>query len=156
MATRMSKKAAFSIEDKTAVPPDCPVLQPGGACPADEFQDSKTPTPDDLVRDRKINVLLTSHHTLSEQIAELALAQQGVNTRLKDGDAKMTLLAQELAKNTEVTTEVRDLVTAFKGGFKIAGWFGTGLKWIAGIAAAFLSIYTAFYAVTHGGKLPGQ
>lgn len=154
MATK--KRPAFSIDSKPDLPPDCPVLQPGGSCPADEFQDSKAPTPEDLVRDRKINVLLTSHHALSEQIAELSLAQQGVNTRLKDGDAKMTLLAEELAKNTEVTTEVRDLVAAFKGGFKMAGWFGTGIKWVAGIAAAFVSIYTAFYAVTHGGKLPGQ
>lgn len=144
----------------STLPPDCPVLQPGGVCPADEHASGPgpgpEPTPDDVLRDRKIGVLLTSHHTLSAQIAELALAQQGVEARLREGDGRMTELATELAKNTEVTTEVRDLVAAFKGGFKLAGWFGTGMKWLAGLAAAGVSIYTAFYAATHGGKLPGQ
>lgn len=145
------------------LPPDSPVLQPGGTRPADEHAPSEPPTPDNVLRDRKIAVLLDSHHMLSMQIAELTHAQQGVDSKLRDGDKRMgalttevSALTVEMAKNTEVTTEVRDLVAAFKGGFKVAGWFGTGLKWCAGIAAAIASLYAAWQAIVHGGKLPGQ
>jgi hypothetical protein len=55
-----------------------------------------------------------------------------------------------------VTHEVRDLLTAFKGGFKVLGWLGTGLKWVGGIALACTTIYTALYMATHGGQLPSD
>jgi hypothetical protein len=63
-------------------------------------------------------------------------------------------IERELKANTEVTAEVRDLLTTVKGGFKVLGWLGHGGKWMGMIAGAAVSIYTLVYALTHGGRLP--
>ena len=104
----------------------------------------------------QVRVLLQHSETLAEQIADLTITQQAAADRLAKGDARMGRLEIGLAENTAVTHEVRDLLTAFKGGFRVLGWLGTGLKWVSGIAIACTTIYTALYMATHGGTLPGD
>lgn len=48
----------------------------------------------------------------------------------------------------EDTRELLDLFRAAKGGFKVMGWMGEGLKWVGIVAAALTSIWVAF----HSGK----
>lgn len=83
---------------------------------------------------------------------------QAIEQRLANGDRRMTLMQGELTQNTLVTTEVRELLEAARTGLKVLGWFGLGVKWCGGIAAALLSIwgfgYAVWYAMTHGGQLP--
>lgn len=57
----------------------------------------------------------------------------------------------ELKSNTEVTAEIKemtaemvDLFTAAKGFFKMAGWIGTGIKWVSGVAAALAALWLVF------------
>lgn len=67
---------------------------------------------------------------------------------------QMVQMRSDLGRNTEVTDEIRDILKAARAGFKVLGWLGTGLKWLAGFAAALVTLYGVIYAATHGGKMP--
>ena len=77
-----------------------------------------------------------------------------IEARLERGSARMDLHEQALAENTAITQEIRDLLAAFKGGFKVLGWLGTGAKWAGIFAGAGLALYRAWYAIRHGGAEP--
>jgi len=63
-------------------------------------------------------------------------------------------MADELAKNTEITTEVRDLMTTIKGGFRIVGWLGIAAKWVARVATAAGTLWGVMYLFFHNGQPP--
>lgn len=77
-----------------------------------------------------------------------------IDDRLDAGAARMDAMQRELAANTEVTTEIRDLLASFKGGFRVAGWLGVVAKWLGGLAAAATALWVLIYQATHGGQLP--
>lgn len=107
------------------------------------------------LRDSQVHALLTNARTLTMQMAEIVVAQEAAVRVGVDRDKRIERIEVALKANTEVTEEVRDLLSAFRGGFRVLGWLGTGAKWIGAIAAAGMAIYTAVYAATHGGSLPG-
>lgn len=53
----------------------------------------------------------------------------------------------ELKKNTEITTEIRDIKTATRVGTRV-------VKWLGAMAIAGAGIWAAIYALTHGGATP--
>jgi hypothetical protein len=68
-----------------------------------------------------------------------------IEQRLDRGAVRMTAMQQEIADNTEVTKEVRDILQTFRTGFKVAGWIGTGAKWVASISAAVAGLWALFH-----------
>lgn len=74
--------------------------------------------------------------------------------RLEAGDKRMTHIEDNIKTNTEATLEMRDILVAAKGAFKVLGWLGVAFKWIGAIATAVTAIYVMGYAITHGGALP--
>lgn len=100
-----------------------------------------------------IGGLQNGHETLVQQMMDIILSHERMNDRLDKTDAQIGSIREELSKNTEVTTEVRDYLQAFKGGFKVLGWFGTALKWTAGVAAAAAALWTAWKTITGGAPL---
>lgn len=106
-------------------------------------------------RAAQIRVLLQHDDLLARQVAELTVGMHTIQRQLQHGDQRMTSMATDLAANTATTTEVRDLLAAFKGGMKVLEWLGRAARWVGGIAAALTAIYTVFYMATHGGDLPG-
>ncbi len=56
-----------------------------------------------------------------------------------------TAMTESVGKDT---SELLDLFRAAKGGFKVMGWLGEGLKWVGIVAAALASIWAA----THSGR----
>lgn len=103
--------------------------------------------------DAAIGGLHNGHETLVMQMMELIKSQERIADRLDDRDKQIAAIREELGKNTVVTTEVRDYLEAFKGGFKVLGWMGTGLKWISGTALAIAGIYGAWKTITGGAPL---
>jgi hypothetical protein len=84
-----------------------------------------------------------------------------ISGRLDAGDDRMGRIeaAQkdmraELRANSEMTSDIRDVLAATRMGFKVIGWLGAGAKWLGMLAAAAVAIYTAFYAALHGGATP--
>lgn len=83
--------------------------------------------------------------------AALEVVRKEQSTISAEIRAEQAALRAELKKNTEATTEVRELtqemVTLFdtaKGFFKMAGWIGNALKWVAGVAAALVGLWVIF------------
>lgn len=99
-------------------------------------------------RDAQLAVLLTHMRMANSQLAEYAVQQLDVEKRLRQMEADLT-------QNTAITTEVRELLQTVKGGMRVLGWLGALAKWLGGLAGALVAIYTAWYAATHGGDLPG-
>ncbi len=83
--------------------------------------------------------------------AALEVVRREQSTISAEIRAEQAALRAELKKNTEATTKIKELteemVTLFdtaKGFFKVAGWVGNGLKWIAGVAAALVGLWVIF------------
>ena len=89
------------------------------------------------------------------QLEYLAKLIGNVEDRQTDAAVRMDTMQRELTANTEVTTEVRELLSAAKGGLKVIGGIGTVAKWIGGIGAAGVSLYTAWHFLRYG-KPPGS
>lgn len=115
----------------------------------------KTPDDGEALREAQIRVLLQHDDLLARQVAELTVGMHNIQRQLSAGDARMTVMATDLASNTATTTEVRDLMDAIKGGMKVLEWLGKAARWAGGIAIAVSAIYTVFYMATHGGNMPG-
>lgn len=73
-----------------------------------------------------------------------------IETRLSDGDVRMDRIETALQTNTDATLEMRDILQAAKGAFKVLGWLGIAAKWIGGFAAAAVAIWQLVVAVKTG------
>ena len=102
---------------------------------------------------------------LEQQSADWAEMARRIDERFAAGSRRMdglqgqlTAMSGDLQANTTVTTEVRDILTLGKNGFKVLGWLGSGVIWTAkavgALSAAGLAVYSAWYAFAHGGTLP--
>ena len=92
--------------------------------------------------------------SLEERVTDIERRLGKGSERMSNLEGKLTEVATELRLNTDVTMEVRELLAAFKGGFKVLGWFGVGAKWVGILATAGVAVYTLLYSMTHGGQLP--
>jgi hypothetical protein len=86
---------------------------------------------------------------------------KAIEARLEEGreimmghDEQLKLIRQELQENTDVTTDIRDLMSAGKTGLKVLGWIGVAAKWVASIALAITAVWGVIYTITHGGTPP--
>lgn len=88
-----------------------------------------------------------------------------IDERLDRGAARFDELQRAVAElqramreNTEITTEVRDLLQLGRAGLRLLGIVGQVIRWIAMVAGGAVAIwgacYAVLYAVTHGGHLP--
>jgi hypothetical protein len=109
---------------------------------------------DDDRRDAQLRMLEQLGDLLSTQMAELAVGQQQAVRQRSEFADRITRIETSLTDTRAVTHEVRDLLSAVKGGFRVLGWLGVAAKWAGAIAAACVSIYTVIYMFTHGGNLP--
>lgn len=71
--------------------------------------------------------------------------------------AESAVLRDELKKNSEATAKISEMVhemvelfSAAKGFFRMLGWIGAGVKWIALLVAAC----AALWALIKGGGIP--
>ena len=104
---------------------------------------------------QRIRVLEAGHRVLIEQLADVAVTMQEVRACLKQGDSRMASLETELSTNSDITTEVRDILSVAKVGLRVLGGVGVLVRWAGYLAAAGAAIYSAWYMATHGGKPPG-
>jgi len=72
-----------------------------------------------------------------------------VNSRLDEGDERMTRIEAALQKNCQDTTEVLEILRMGKAFFRVAGYFGALVKWALPVGASLVSFY---YVIKNGGK----
>ena len=77
-----------------------------------------------------------------------------IEARLDRGSIRMDLSDEVMRENTAITQEVRDILAAAKTGLRVLGGLGTLFKWVGMVAGGLLALYTAIYALMHGGATP--
>ena len=77
-----------------------------------------------------------------------------VDDRLSLGDQRMSSIEMNLAKNTELTSDIHEILDVTRSGFKVLGWLGDVAKWVTKIAAAAGTIWGLHNIIKHGGGLP--
>jgi hypothetical protein len=105
---------------------------------------------DDPTDHQRIRVLEIGHRQLAEQLAEVAVMLRSVDDSLRKGDSRMGDIEAELVSNSAVTLEVRDILSAAKGAFKLLGWIGALAKWTAAVGGAITTLYVGAYTAKHG------
>jgi len=64
--------------------------------------------------------------------------------RMNSTDAAIERLEQKIDTNSADTAEVLDILRLGRSFFRLAGYFGTFVKWTAGITAAIISAWVAW------------
>jgi hypothetical protein len=101
--------------------------------------------------ERQLAAMLAHARLVSEQIAELTRRLVTVENQQHEHDTAVKRLTAEMAENTEITKQVRDLLTAAK----VAKQVGNGIGWLAKTAAAAAMLWAAVLAALHI-KPPGN
>lgn len=96
----------------------------------------------------------TPRRRLSDQIhAPCAIgsckALDEAQMRLSGSDERMDRIEKKLDDNCSDTAEVLDILRLGKSFFRLAGYFGSFVKWASAIGAAVLAFW---YALKSGGK----
>lgn len=116
----------------------------------DDLEPPERPSPSDWgqlwEQQRSQNrAFFINHHTLTQQMAELALAGDANAKQLDRMNARMAKLEAAVEENTELTRGIRDAITAGR----VAT---TAVKWLAGLV---ITVASAWLAVKGLGKDPG-
>ncbi len=77
-----------------------------------------------------------------------------IEARLKKGDERMGAIETELAENTTVTKEIKDMLDMARAGLKVLGGIGSAAKWLGALAAAIVAIWTFIHTIKNGGPPP--
>lgn len=95
----------------------------------------------------------TNHSETMEMLATAGEERAASSTELHALGNRVTSVEEALKTNTDLTeavskdtNELLDLFRAAKGGFKVMGWLGEGLKWVGIVVAALTSIWVAFHS----------
>jgi hypothetical protein len=81
-----------------------------------------------------------------------AACADSVTARLNAIEAQQRAMAVNLAANTEITKEVKELLELGRTAFRLADYVGRFVRWTCGIAAAVGAAYAAWQAARGGGK----
>ena len=68
---------------------------------------------------------------------------QQVDAELRSHGDRLASIEKTLAENNATTFEIRDILVAAKGAFRVFGWVGQGVTWALKIGAALATAYAA-------------
>lgn len=101
----------------------------------------------DRTRDQQISALLSHARHTTKTIDKLTCAVGEMKATLDEVGGLLAAQRVQLAENTEITSSVRDAVTAGR----VAGHV---IKWAGYLAAAGTALYGAWWTLTHIGQPP--
>lgn len=114
------------------------------------------PHSQDDLQSEQISALLTGQEHLVKQMAEIVIAHKAIVRRHEEDVVRIERIEKTVDGSATLLLEMKEVVStvaALKGGLKVLGWLGAAVKWITLVGGP---IYIAFYALTHGGKMPHQ
>lgn len=88
----------------------------------------------EAARDKERRQLITNVRYLSARVEVLSANQ-------KTHDATLAALRKELADNTELTNDIKELLSTARAGIRVLGWLGGAVKWLGALASAALAIW---------------
>jgi hypothetical protein len=105
----------------------------------------------DIEQDAQMARLLASVATLTDQVAEITVAQHRAARDLAARGDEIADIKASVKETADTSKEMLELFSALKGGFKVLGWLGMLAKGAAGLAAAAVSLWAAYNHFRHGG-----
>ncbi|MDP4300335.1 hypothetical protein [Leptothrix discophora] len=69
-------------------------------------------------------------------------------------EQRLDRLEQLHASSAADTAEIRSILEAARGFFRVTGWIGRLVTVVGKLAAAGMAIWAVIYALTHGGRPP--
>lgn len=81
-----------------------------------------------------------------------AACSDSMSRRLNAIEAQQRVMAVNLAANTTITQEVKELLEMGRTAFKLADYIGRFVRWTCGLAAAAAAAYAAWQTFKGGGK----
>lgn len=114
----------------------------------------------DKQRDERIAFLAHSQEVMHErvalveqQIAQIVLEREAMNTQLRHQGDTIDLVLKELRANTAATTETKDMLEAWnavQGTRKVAVALGKLALWLAGVFGAGVALWSLVAGQTPG------
>ena len=77
-----------------------------------------------------------------------------IHDQLAEGKARMDRMQVAIDQNTEITSEIRDILAAGRMGLRVLGGLGTLAKWVASIATAAGALWGMYQWLKHGAPPP--
>jgi len=103
-----------------------------------------------VTRDKQVAALLVHARHTSQTLTLMTDAVQEIQGLVATMAAHVKLLQSEMVENTQITTTVRDTITAGRIATQV-------IKWVGGFAIALAGIYGAWLTFRHGGGVgPGD
>lgn len=84
-----------------------------------------------VAQGRQIDILNQASYTLTQQIAEVAVTLRRQDQIIADNSTRMDKLASAMQENTELTKDIRDLMTTGRTVRKLAVWAGGAMLVVA-------------------------
>ena len=79
-----------------------------------------------------------------QRFIQIELRQAKSAERMQRIEGKLDANTKATAENADATAEVLDILRMGKSFFRLAGWIGSLLKWIAAVGGGFLAAYIAW------------
>lgn len=67
-----------------------------------------------------------------------------MQAKIEKQEKELVAIRKELAENTRITRELRDILVTVKSGARMFGWVGSGIKWISGVVTAGVALWALF------------
>ncbi len=67
-----------------------------------------------------------------------------MQAKIEKQEKELIAIRKDLAENTKITRELRDIFVTVKSGARLLNWIGNGIKWIGGVAAAMAALWALF------------
>lgn len=68
-----------------------------------------------------------------------------MQAKIEKQEQELAEIRKELAENTIITRELRDILVTVKSGAHMFGWIGIAINWIGGVVAAVVALWAMFH-----------
>lgn len=70
---------------------------------------------------------------------------EAIHERLDQGDKRMAAIESEVAKNTAITNDIKEILDAVRLGLKTLGVLGAVVKWGGMVAGGIAALWALFH-----------
>ncbi len=67
-----------------------------------------------------------------------------MQAKIEKQEQELAEIRKELAENTSITRELRDILVTVKSGARMLGLVGAAIKWLSGVVAAGVALWAVF------------
>jgi hypothetical protein len=84
---------------------------------------------------------------IGQQFQSIEDRMEAGDKRMSDVESRLTAALVELKRNSEITEDIREILTAGKLGLRVLGAVGQAVRWLGLVAAGAAALYGAYQAL---------